>query len=100
MKDKCCAHAFKAYHTFSFSFTFGFYRNIIHTIHQSLAQRPACLADKNKLNLTYSDAGVDIDRENALIEEIAPHAKRTKQAGANTDLGGFGAFLILRLPDS
>ena len=41
---------------------------------------------------TYSDAGVDIDQGNALIEEIAPHAKRTKRAGANTDLGGFGGL--------
>ena len=27
-----------------------------------------------------------------MIEEIAPHAKRTKRAGASTDLGGFGGL--------
>ena len=40
----------------------------------------------------YSDAGVDIDEGDALIKEIVPHAKRTKRAGANTDLGGFGGL--------
>ena len=40
----------------------------------------------------YVDAGVDIDQGDALIEEIAPHAKRTKRAGASTDLGGFGGL--------
>ena len=54
---------------------------------------------KQTKSYKYVDAGVDIDQGEALIEEIAPHAKRTKRAGASTDLGGFGGFLILRLPD-
>ena len=40
----------------------------------------------------YSDAGVDIDEGDALIEEIAPHARRTKRSGATTNLGGFGGL--------
>ena len=40
--------------------------------------------------LKYSDAGVDIDAGDALIGDISPHAKRTRRAGAESDLGGFG----------
>jgi phosphoribosylformylglycinamidine cyclo-ligase len=42
--------------------------------------------------LKYSDAGVNIDEGDALINDIAPHAKRTRRAGANADLGGFGGL--------
>ena len=47
---------------------------------------------KQPKSLTYSDAGVDIDEGDALIGDIAPHAKRTKRAGASTNLGGFGGL--------
>ena len=47
---------------------------------------------KQTKSYKYIDAGVDIDQGDALIEEIAPHAKRTKRAGASTDLGGFGGI--------
>ena len=47
---------------------------------------------KQSNSFKYSDTGVDIDEGDALIEEIAPHAKRTKRAGASTDLGGFGGL--------
>ena len=47
---------------------------------------------KQPKSLKYIDAGVDIDEGNALIGDIAPHAKRTKRAGASTNLGGFGAL--------
>ena len=47
---------------------------------------------KQSRSYKYSDTGVDIDEGEALIEEIAPHAKRTKRAGASTDLGGFGGL--------
>ena len=40
--------------------------------------------------LKYSDTGVDIDAGDALIGDISPHAKRTRRAGAESDLGGFG----------
>ena len=47
---------------------------------------------KQSNSLKYSDTGVDIDEGDALIDEIAPHAKRTRRAGASTDLGGFGGL--------
>ncbi len=46
--------------------------------------------------LTYSDAGVDIDAGNALIERIKPAAERTARPGVMTGLGGFGALFDLR----
>ena len=46
--------------------------------------------------LKYSDAGVDIDAGDALIGDIAPHAKRTQRAGANSSLGGFGGLFDLK----
>jgi|MDSV01.3.fsa_nt_gb phosphoribosylformylglycinamidine cyclo-ligase len=47
---------------------------------------------KQSKSLKYSDAGVDIDEGDALIRDITPHARRTKRAGASTDLGGFGGL--------
>ncbi len=47
---------------------------------------------KQSKSYKYSDTGVDIDEGDALVEEIAPHAKRTKRSGASTDLGGFGGL--------
>jgi phosphoribosylformylglycinamidine cyclo-ligase len=46
--------------------------------------------------LTYSDAGVDIDAGNALVERIKPAARRTKRAGVMGGLGGFGALFDLK----
>ena len=46
--------------------------------------------------LKYSDAGVDIDAGDALIGDFAPHAKRTRRAGADSSLGGFGGLFDLR----
>ena len=46
--------------------------------------------------LKYSDAGVDIDAGDALIGDIAPYAKRTKRAGADPSLGGFGGLFDLK----
>ena len=46
--------------------------------------------------LKYSDSGVDIDAGDALIGDISPHAKRTRRAGAESDLGGFGGLFDLR----
>ena len=46
--------------------------------------------------LKYSDAGVDIDEGDALIGDIAPHAKRTRRAGADPTLGGFGGLFDLK----
>lgn len=46
----------------------------------------------NKGGLTYSQAGVDIDAGNALVERIKPAAARTARRGTVSGLGGFGAL--------
>ena len=55
---------------------------------------------KNSINnksksLNYKDAGVDISAGNKLVEKIKPFAKSTIRAGADSDLGGFGALFDL-----
>ena len=47
--------------------------------------------------LSYSDAGVDIDAGNDLIEQIKPLAARTKRPGVLAGLGGFGALFEIPL---
>lgn len=44
----------------------------------------------------YREAGVDIDAGNALVQAIRPLARATRRAGADADLGGFGAIFDLR----
>ena len=51
--------------------------------------------DQPKNNLTYKDAGVDIDAGEALVARIAPAAKATRRPGADADLGGFGGLFDL-----
>ncbi|MFD2174695.1 phosphoribosylformylglycinamidine cyclo-ligase [Rhodobacter lacus] len=51
---------------------------------------------ERKNGLTYSQAGVDIDAGNALVERIKPAAKRTTRAGTMSGLGGFGALFDLK----
>jgi phosphoribosylformylglycinamidine cyclo-ligase len=46
--------------------------------------------------LTYKDAGVDIDAGDALVDRIAPAAKRTARPGADAALGGFGGLFDLK----
>ena len=51
----------------------------------------------NKKNgLTYSDAGVDIDAGNTLVDRIKPAAARTKRTGVMSGLGGFGGLFDLK----
>ncbi len=47
-------------------------------------------------NISYKDAGVDIDAGNALVERIKPHAKATTRPGVMGGLGGFGALFDLK----
>lgn len=49
-------------------------------------------SSKTPKSYTYAQAGVSIEAGNALVKAIAPLAKATARAGANADLGGFGAF--------
>ncbi len=51
---------------------------------------------KNKLPMTYKDAGVDISKGEQLITQIAPLAKATVIKGANSELGGFGGLFDLK----
>ncbi len=46
-------------------------------------------------NLTYRDAGVDIDAGDALVERIKPAAKRTMRPEVLGSIGGFGALFEL-----
>ncbi len=46
--------------------------------------------------LTYSDAGVDIEAGNALVDRIKPAARRTARTGSMGGLGGFGALFDLK----
>jgi len=47
-------------------------------------------SDKN--NLSYKDAGVNIDTGNKLIEQIKPFVSKTTRPGVLSGLGGFGAM--------
>lgn len=44
-------------------------------------------------NLSYRDAGVDIDAADQLIENIKPYAKRTMRPEVLGGIGGFGALV-------
>jgi phosphoribosylformylglycinamidine cyclo-ligase len=47
--------------------------------------------------LSYRDAGVDIDAGDALVEKIKPFAKRTMRPEVMAGIGGFGA--LCRIPE-
>src|SRR3984957_3942657 len=54
---------------------------------------PAEPAEKpSDAQLTYRDAGVDIDAGEALVEAIKPLARTTRREGVLGGLGGFGAL--------
>ena len=47
-------------------------------------------------NLTYADAGVDIDAGNAMVERIKPMVRATRRPGADAEIGGFGGLFDLK----
>jgi phosphoribosylformylglycinamidine cyclo-ligase len=47
----------------------------------------------NNSNLTYRDAGVDIDAGDRLVENIKPFAKRTMRPEVLSGIGGFGGLV-------
>jgi phosphoribosylformylglycinamidine cyclo-ligase len=53
------------------------------------------MSDKGK-GLTYRDAGVDIDKGNALVEAIKPLVRATRRIGADAEIGGFGGVFDLK----
>lgn len=54
------------------------------------------MSDIDKTPLTYANAGVSIDKGDALIDRIKPFAKATRRAGADSALGGFGGAFDLK----
>jgi len=53
------------------------------------------MTDQNK-GLSYSDAGVDIDAVNELVERIKPSLKKTNRPGVLSAIGGFGGLFDLK----
>lgn len=45
--------------------------------------------------LTYRAAGVDLDAADAVVEQIRPHAARTRRPGVLDELGGFASLFAL-----
>jgi phosphoribosylformylglycinamidine cyclo-ligase len=54
------------------------------------------MSQSDKNGLTYSDAGVDIDAGNLLVEKIKPAVRSTRRPGADGEIGGFGGLFDLR----
>ncbi len=54
------------------------------------------MSQSGKNGLTYSDAGVDIDAGNLLVEKIKPHVRSTRRPGADGEIGGFGGLFDLK----
>ncbi len=50
------------------------------------------MMNQKKSNLTYKDAGVDIEAGNQLVKNIKGAARRTSRTGVFSGLGGFGAL--------
>ena len=51
---------------------------------------------KQNKGLSYSDAGVDINAGNELVERIKPSLKKTNRAGVISAIGGFGGLFDLK----
>ena len=51
---------------------------------------------ERRSQISYAEAGVDIDAGNALVERIKPAAARTARPGTMAGLGGFGALFDLK----
>lgn len=54
------------------------------------------MTEPGKNGLTYSDAGVDIDAGNLMVEKIKPHVRSTRRPGADGEIGGFGGLFDLK----
>lgn len=50
------------------------------------------MTNKQSANLTYRDAGVDIDAGEVLVDRIKPLAAKTMRSGVMAGIGGFGAL--------
>jgi phosphoribosylformylglycinamidine cyclo-ligase len=54
------------------------------------------MSQAGKNGLTYSDAGVDIDAGNLMVEKIKPAVRSTRRPGADGEIGGFGGLFDLK----
>jgi phosphoribosylformylglycinamidine cyclo-ligase len=54
------------------------------------------MSTEGRNGLTYSDAGVDIDAGNLLVEKIKPAVRATRRPGADSEIGGFGGLFDLK----
>ena len=54
------------------------------------------MSEPGKNGLTYSDAGVDIDAGNLMVEKIKPAVRSTRRPGADGEIGGFGGLFDLK----
>ena len=54
------------------------------------------MSTNGRNGLTYSDAGVDIDAGNLLVEKIKPAVRSTRRPGADGEIGGFGGLFDLK----
>ena len=71
-------------------------RNACHADHNLVTEALEVTMTKSNSNLTYADAGVDIDAGNALVEDIKPHVRATRRPGADAEIGGFGGLFDLK----
>lgn len=62
-----------------------------------MSKPPESTSPSSSAGLSYSDAGVDIDAGNRLVERIGPIARRTQRPEVMGGLGGFGALFQLPL---
>ena len=54
------------------------------------------MSQSERNGLTYSDAGVDIDAGNLLVDKIKPAVRSTRRPGADGEIGGFGGLFDLK----
>src|SRR5262245_20556159 len=54
------------------------------------------MADKRRNELTYAQAGVDIDAGNRMVDLIKPLVRATARPGADAEIGGFGGLFDLK----
>ncbi len=54
------------------------------------------MTQETRNGLTYSDAGVDIDAGNLMVEKIKPLVRSTRRPGADGEIGGFGGLFDLK----
>ncbi|MGV8939311.1 MAG: phosphoribosylformylglycinamidine cyclo-ligase [Allorhizobium sp.] len=54
------------------------------------------MSQSGKNGLTYSDAGVDIDAGNLMVDKIKPLVRSTRRPGADGEIGGFGGLFDLK----